>query len=338
MRDVLALQEELALAISLEIRVKLKPQEQVRLASHRVDPEAYEFFLKGQYYFVRLTPEALNKAINYYQEAIAKDPRYAAAYAGLAFAYANLGGRLLPPHEVMPKARAAALRALDLDPDSARAHLLLAITKWHYEYDWSGAESEYKRALELSPGDPGVHGSHAHYLAARGRFAESQREINHALELDPLSLGQRCSKGRLLYYARQYDQAIKSARAAIEMDPNYVGPCLWLGLTYEAKGMPVQAVAEIQRAIKASPNETLPLAALAGAYPLMGRKEEARQIIQQLSELSKKRYVSAYDIAVAYAGLGDKDQVLSWLEKDYAARGGLLPRTCESGSNEIPQM
>ncbi len=323
-RDVLGLQEELALAISQEIRVKLKPQEQARLAGHSADPEAYEAFLKGQYYFVRLTPEALNQAISYYQEAIAKDPRYAAAYAGLAFAYANLGGRLLPPHEVWPKARTAALRALDLDPDSAQARQLLALMKWHYEYDWSGAESDYRRALELSPGDPVVHGSHAHYLAARGRFAESQREINRALQLDPLSVIGRCAEGRLLYYARQYDQAIKSARAGLEMDPNYVGPCLWLGLTYEAKGMLVQAVAELQRVIKASPNETLPLAALARAYGLMGRKEEAREVIQQLSELAKKRYVSAYDIAVAYTGLGDKDQIFSWLEKDYAARGGLL--------------
>ena len=325
LRDVLTLQNDVASAIAREIQIQLTPQEQAHLAKPRsVSPEAYETYLKGEYYRYRSTPESLSKAINYFEQAIAKDPSYAQAYARLASCYVNLAGRLLPPKEAMPKANAAAVRALGLDPNLGVGHASLGNVKLFYEFDWAGAEREYKRALELDPGDPGIHVLVGNYLIAQGEAEQSTKEYSRARELDPLSVGRRCSEGRGLYYAHQYDRAIERYRAALEMDPKFVGHCIWLGLAYEQKGMMGQAIAEIQRVISASPNETLPRAALARVYGLMGQKEDAHRLIRQLTELSKKRYVSPYDLAVAYTGLDDRSRALTWLEKGYEEHAGLL--------------
>ncbi len=325
LRDILALQSDVASAVAREIQVQLTPQEQSHLAKPRsVSPEAYEAYLKGRYYSYPVTPEALSKAISYFEQAIAKDPSYAPAHAALAHSYVLLSGRLLPPKEGMPKANAAALRALELDPNLGEGHASLGSVKLFYDFDWAGAEREFKRALELDSSYPRIHVSMGNYFMARGEVQQSAEEYRRARELDPLSVGSRCSEGRGLYYAHQYDQAIERYKAALEMDPKFVGHCIWLGLAYEQKGMMGEAIAEIQRVISASPNETLPLGALARAYGLMGKREETRRLIRQLTELSKKRYVSPYDFALAYTGLDDRSRALAWLEKAYEERAGLL--------------
>jgi tetratricopeptide (TPR) repeat protein len=326
LRDVLSLQSEVARAVASEIRVKLTPQEQVQLVSaRRVNPEAHEAYLQGRYRWNMFSPKFFQKAVEYFEQAIQKDPSYAPAYSGLADCYSQLAGRLFAPAEAMPKAKQAALKALELDPNLAEGHTSLAVVRFYYEWDWSGAESEYKRAIELNPGYPLVHVVYAFYLSAKGKFNESLEEIRKAAALDPLSLGHKCSEARLLYYARRYDQAIEIHRQVVELDPSHAERCYWMPLAYVQNGLLEQAIEQEQKAMAALPDETLPPALLGRAYALAGRKREAQALLNKLLGLSEQRYyISPYNIAVLYTGLNDKDQAFAWLEKAVQARAGLL--------------
>jgi len=325
LRDVLVLQSSVATAIAREVRVKVTPQEQARLSSaRRVNPEGYEAYLRGRAEYLKMTPESLTRAVEYFNQAIAKDPDQALAYIGLSKAYTQLAGRAFPPTEVMPKAKAAALRSLELDDRLAEGHSQLGVLKLIYEHDWSGAGGEFKRALELDPSNPGP--GYIFYLSAIGRHDEAIAEIGRAQQLDPLApiSHYHCGRGRLLYYARRFDQAIEEFRKGLEMEPGLAGNCQWLGLVYEQKGMRAEAITELQKAVIRSPHDTLTLANLVGAYVLAGKRAEARRMLNQLLALTKERYVSPYDLAILYIGLDDNDQALKLLDKAVEGRLGLL--------------
>ena len=327
LRDVLALQDDVARAIASQIRIKLTPQEQVRLASARpVNPEAHEAYLKGRYFWNKRTEEGLKKSLEYFQKAIDVDPNYALGYAGLADSYGILGNNgHLPPRETHPKAKAAALKALELNDNVAEAHSTLAAVMEEYDFDWAGAEKQHKRAIELNPNCATAHHYYAWHLAHRERVEESITEIKRAQELDPLSLIINMNVGRMLYYGRRYDEAIEQYRKTLEMDPNLPWAHYLLGVAYEQKGMHGESIAELQKAVSPSEINTIRLAALARAYALDGRRSKALKILHQLKELSKRRYVQPVFVALIYEALGDKDRAFLWLEKAYQDRSVNVP-------------
>jgi len=324
LRDILALQSDVASAIAREIRIKVAPAESSQLASKRpVDPEAYQFYLKGRVSFSRFTPESLTQAVEYFNRAIAKDPGYALAYAGLADSEIQLAGRLLPPHEAMPKARAAIERALELDGSLGEGHSSLAQVKLFYEFDWEGARAEFRRASELNPRSALIHQMTGLFLSAQGRAEESLAEAMRALEFDPVSTNSGCLRARLLHYARRYDEAIQLYRKTLKTDPTVAGHCTWSSFAFQKTSRFAEAITAAKQAGEVSPNEMLPRGALARAYGVMGNKDEARRVLQEMQELSKRRFISEYDFAVANSGWNPEES-LAWLEKAYKGRVGLL--------------
>jgi adenylate cyclase len=323
LKDVLTLQHDVARAIAEEIRIRLTPQEQTHFATARpIDREAYEAYLKGRYYSNRLTEEGLEKGIEYFQQATSLDPHYALAYVGLADSYASLGGVLgfLSPRDFFPKARAATLKALEIDSTIPEARSSLAEIRLQYEWDLPGAEQEYKRAIELNPSSAPAHGGYGLYLEALGRFDEAVTERKRAQELDPLSPFRAAEVGYPLYYAGRYDQAMEEYRRAIDLDPNFSWAQLWMGQAYVEKGMYKEATAAVKRALALSEGNTRALATLGYVYGVSGRRVEAFKVLSELNARSKKGYVSPYFIALVYGGLGQKDQVLKSLEKAYEER------------------
>ncbi|MEP6472035.1 MAG: tetratricopeptide repeat protein, partial [Acidobacteriota bacterium] len=324
LRDILSIQSDVASAIAREIRVKVAPEESTQLASQGpVDPEAYQLYLQGRIAFLRFTPESLADAEEYFRRAIAKDPQYALAYAGLADAYIQLAGRVRPPREVMPEAGAAIDKALELDPNLAEAFAARAQVKLFYEFDFEGAGAEYRRAVEKNPGSSLVHQANGLYLAARGRGAEALAEANRVLDLDPVSSSSGCTRSRLLYYARRYDDAIAQYTKTLSADPTVAGFCAFAIFAFEQKGRLDDAIATAKRIAASSPNEILPRAALARIYGVMGNTEEARKVVGSMEDLAKRRFISEHDFALAYSGW-NREEELRWLEKAYSGRAGLL--------------
>jgi TolB-like protein/DNA-binding winged helix-turn-helix (wHTH) protein/Tfp pilus assembly protein PilF len=319
--DILTLQSHVASAIVNEIRIKLTPEDQVRLASTRpVSTQSYDNYLKGRYYWNKRSQEGLTKAINYYQAAIEKDPHYALAYAGLADCYSIIGSAIVgtvPAADVAPKARAAALKSLELDSTLAEAHTSLATVRFNYDWDWNSAASGFRRAVELNPSYATAYQRNSLYLMSMGRTSESVAEMNRAHELDPLSISTNFSLGWRFYMAREYDQAIEQLRNTIDMDPIFVLPHLVLGQAYEQKKAFDQAISELRRAADISQNSPPVLAALARTYAVSGKTTEARNLLDQLMQQAKKQYVSPFYVAVVYAGLGENDKAMDWLEKAY---------------------
>ena len=324
LRDVLSIQSDVASAIAREIRVKVAPEEGTQLARKGpVDPEAYQLYLQGRVAFLRFTPESLAEAEQYFNAAISKDPRYALAYAGLADSYIQLAGRARPPRETMPIAREAIERALSIDPNLAEAYASLGQVKLFYEFDWEGAGTEYRRALEKNPGSALVHQANGLFLAARGHMDESLAEADRVLDLDPVSPSSGCLRTRLLYYARRYDDAIAQYEKTRAADPNVAGFCTFAIFAYQQKGRFDDAIEAGKRISAASPNEMIPRAALARSYGVMGNREEAEKVVRAMAELSKRRFISEHDFAVANSGW-NKEEALRWLEKAYEGRAGLL--------------
>ena len=326
--DVLALQSEVAQAIVREIKLKLTPQEQVQLVSTRsVNTEAYDAYLKGRYFLDKHSEEDLRKSIRYFEEAIEKDPVYANAYAGLAESYIMLGApgiEVLPPREIMSKAKAAAIQALKLDGLLAEAHAVLGIVKLIYDYDCVGAKRELERAIEINPNYATAHFYYANFLTIMGHHEEAITATKQALELDPLSLSVNVVLGNQYFHAHKFDQAIKHHLNTIEMNPNNWHACWSLGLAYVQKGMFKEAIAEIEKAVTLSGRNTFVLSTLGYAYGLAGRKGEATKILDEVMEQSKQRYVAPYAIALVYIGLGNKDQAFQWLEKAYQNRSATM--------------
>ncbi len=323
-RDILALQTDVAKAIGRQIELKLTPGQLARFADKRqVNPECYDLYLKGRYYLSKRTEEGIEKAVEYFRQAIEKDPNYARAYAGLADSYSFLGDTtygVRSPRETMPKAKAAAMKALELDETLAEAHTSLAAIQETFEWEWSSAEKEYKRAIELNPGYATAHHWYAVYLAQMGRLDESIAEMRRAEEDDPLSPIISENTGLMFYFARHYDQAIEQYRKAFELDPNLVIAHYDLGRAYARKGLYDEAIAEFQKAVKLSGGQPLYVAGLASAYGVAGRKAQAIKIVKELKDRSKLEYVSPYEIALVYVSLGETNHAFEWLEKAYQER------------------
>jgi len=321
LRDTLALQSEVAQDITNKIQIKVTPQQQARLASARpVNPEAHELYLKGRYEWNKRTEQGLKKGLQYFEEAIAKDPNYAPAYAGLADSYHLLADSgFLPARDVDPKAKAAALKALEIDGDLADAHASLAILLADFDRDWTSAEREYRRAIELNPGYATAHHFYALLLSALARHDEALREIEEARKLDPLSVRINANVGLVLYFARRYDAAIEQVRKALELEPNDEASHEYLGWAYLQKGMHQEAVAEFQKAANQRSGALAPLAGLAEAYAIAGKRDDAHRLLNQLKALSGQTHVVPYLIADIYVGLGEREEAFAWLERAFEA-------------------
>ncbi len=320
LRDVLTLQSEVAQAIADQIRVKMTAQEQARLArGQQVNPEAHEAYLKGRYYLEKWSPDGIKKAEEYFQEAVAKDPNYGPAYAGLAETYAFAVVPGFSSEEGAARAKAAALKALAVDDTLGEAHASLAIV---YQNDWDlpAAEREFKKAIELNPNYGPAHHWYSHLLLPMERFDESLTECQRFVELDPLSPAPHLHLGYHYLMARQYDQAIAQLLRTLEMDPNYVEAHRQLGQAYLGKGMHREAIQELEKARDLSGDGAYYTALLGHAYGVAGRTNEARQVLEQLRK--RPGVVDSYPglLAAVYAGLGDKEQALTWLERAYEKR------------------
>jgi len=320
--DAFAVQEGIAREISQSLRLKLTGEEEKRLARRYTEnPEAYDLYLKGRYYWNKRTGESIGKSIQFFQNAIEKDPGYALAYAGLADSFHLLAfyGEG-PPKEFWPKARAAAVRALEIDENLAQAHALLADLKYLFDWDWPGAEREFRRAIELNPNYPTGHQWYANYLSVCGRFPEALREIQSAQKLDPLNLVINTDVGTTYYWGGQYERAIEEQRKALELDPDFFLAHVYLGFAYLRKTLSEDAIREFEIAGRLAPDEPDAIALRGYAFGVEGRGSEAGKALAQLAELSKRRYVSAFPIAWVYVGLGNKDRAFEWLEKAYGER------------------
>jgi len=326
--DVLALQNRVSSAIVNEIRINLTPEERERLAkTPAVSPEAYENYLKGLYYWNKRSDENLTRAITYFERATVLNPQYALAYAGLSDCYAIISAEIfgtMPASEAAPKAKAAALRALELDPTLVEAQTSLATEKFNYEWDWSGASEGFERAIGLNPSYATAYQRYSLYLIAMGRAQESFAQIQKARELDPLSLSINFSLGWRLYMARQYDAAIAQLKDTLDMDPSYELPHLIVGQAYEQKGDYVQAIPALRKAVDLSHGTPLMVSALAHAYGRSGNRVEAEKLLAQLKSKSTTQYVSPYYFAIVSVGLGKNDEALDLLEKAFGDRSNGL--------------
>jgi TolB-like protein/DNA-binding winged helix-turn-helix (wHTH) protein/Tfp pilus assembly protein PilF len=326
--DILALQNRVSSAIVEEIRINLTKEDKERLAKNpTVSPEAYEEYLKGRYYWNKRSNEGLAKAIGYFAAATRQDPQFALAYAGLADCYGIIGATIfgsVPAAEAAPKAKAAATRALEIDPTLAEAETSLATAKFNYDWDWAGAAEGFKRAIQLDARYATAYQRYSLYLSAMGRFDESFEQIQKARDLDPLSISINSSFGWRLYLARQYDRSIAQLQGTLEMDPSYEWPQLILGQAYEQKGDFSRAVAALRKAVELSHQSPLMVSALAHAYALSGNPAEARRLVAQLLVQAKEQYVSPYYIAIVYIALGKNELAMDWLEKALADRSNGL--------------
>ena len=328
LRDVLALQSDVARSIAEEIQVQLSPQQKSRLAGSRpVDPVAYETFLKGRHLWYRRSPDALKKSIECLQQAVTLDPSHALAYAGLADAYVSSGWDLFglaAPSENYPKAKQAAQRALEIDPNCAEAHAALGCVAAQFDWDWSTGERGFQRAIDLKPQYGPVHIWYSHLLRAMGKTEESLAESRRALECDPLGLVLNMHMGWHLVYSRQYEKAVDQCLKTLELDPTFILAHVFLGQAYEQMGAFSSAVAEFEKAVELSQRHPTYLADLGHGYAVADRRTDALKILDQLTDLSSQRYVAPRSIAEVYIGLNDIDAAMAWLDKAYEGRNGWL--------------
>src|ERR1700678_364971 len=324
LRDTLALQDRVARAIAEQIQINLTPREQAALKSATaVNPEAYESYLKGRYFWNKRTADGLRVALAYFNQAIEEDPNYAQAYSGLADTYALLGDwqyAVMTPAEAYPKAKAAALKAVELDSALGEAHNSLAFVLDGFDWDLDSGGKEFRRAIELNPGYATGHHWYAWHLALLGRYDEAIAEMKKAESVDPLSLIINADLAELLVLAHSYDEAIGQSRKTIEMDPNFAMAHDQLAEAYLQKPMYDQAIAELQQAVQLSGGSPTCIANLARAYSLSGKRSEAMKLLNDLKSSSTARDSHASEVATIYASLGDKDEAMVWLEKGYAER------------------
>jgi TolB-like protein/DNA-binding winged helix-turn-helix (wHTH) protein/Tfp pilus assembly protein PilF len=318
--DVMVLEDEAARAIADQIRIKLTSEQQALLRRDRVvDPEAYEDYVKGRYFWDKRTRGDLEKSITYFQQAIQRDPKYALAHAGLAQSYALLAGYDLPGPDTVVIAESEAKKALELDPNLAEPQVTLGLIAENHRWEFREAERRYKLVTELHPNyATGHHWLGEAYLVA-GRFPEALAELQRAHELDPLSLMISADAGSVFCFAQQYDRCLNQLGHILELDPNFAGAHEWRALAYEGKGMFPEAVLETQAARRGD-DAPHTLALLAHAYAESGDRLEARRLLRELNERSASEYVNPWDFALVHAGLGEKEPTLHWLEKSYQAR------------------
>lgn len=316
--DILKLQSEVARAIAREIRVKLTPQEERRLATaQEVSAEAYEAYLKGRHLWNKRTEEGMRKSIAHYEEAIRQHPEYAMAYAGVADSYVMLACRgMVPAKETFRKAKAAARKALDLDNELGEAHGSLAHVRLH-DWDWEGLEKDFQRAIELNPGQAIVYYWFGEFLMSMGRGDEAIAMTEKAHQIDPLSPVIGSSLAMILYLARRYDQAVAVLDRAHEISPDHFLPHLRLGLVHIQQLKYDEAILELKTAANLAGQSTETLAALAVAYAAAGKRRSAQRLVDELEDLKGKRYVLPYNIAKIHASSGNKEKAFEWLERAY---------------------
>jgi serine/threonine protein kinase/Flp pilus assembly protein TadD len=322
--DLLEVQNDIAREVSQRLRSQLSAADQQKMTlGSTTNPEAYQLFLKGNYYSSKFTKDGFDKGIAYLTQAIALDPNYARAYSALAWNYINQEDWYIPPRQAAPKAKDLATKAVELDETDAEAHVVLAIVDDWYEWDWAAAEREFKRAIELDPDNIDAHGYYSWFLASMGRKDEAVREARRALKKDPLNTTYNGTFGSIFVFNRQWDEAIQQLRYAIDLDPNFWFDYVFLGRAYEAKGKLPEAIDTFKRGLALEDNTEL-WSGLGHAYATSGNKTEANKVIDHLKELSAQRYLAPYNMAIIYAGLGDKDEVFTWLNRAYDDRSYFL--------------
>lgn len=330
MSELLATQREISREIVENLKLKVSGEEK-GLAKHYTESnEAYQLYLKGRFYWNKRNEEAMQKSLVYFQQAIEKDPNFALAHSGLADAYILLGASdasgAMSAHEALPRAKAAALKALEIDETIAEPHVSLAHIKYYYDRNWVAAEQQYKRALELNPNHATAHQWYAIFLMSVGRFNDALAQAKRSQELDPLSLPINMTSGWVLLNARRYEESAEQLSKTLEMDHSFILGHHRLGLVYEQQGKYDKAIEEFRQVVNLSGGKPLGIAALARAYALAGNRAEAEKGLAELRELSKKRFVSEASIAMVYIALGEKDLAFAWLDKADKARDALLAR------------
>ena len=326
LNELLTLQGELARDVSHQLRARLSGGEEQKLSkNYAANVEAYQLYLRGRYHSFKRTLPEREKAISYFQQAIALDPSYALAYAGLADAHLSALAADLPPSEFLPQARAAAQRAIEIDDTLAAAHAQLGFVIFWYDWDWNASEKEIKRALDLDPEAADTHLYYAHVLSNTGRHAEALAESKRAREIDPLNLKNNALEGQFLIHAGRADEAIARLQEVLEMDPNYLLAHQYRSSAYIEKGMYSEAVTEARKTREISGNRSTYAAGLLGyALAKSGKTAEARSILAGLLNSSSEKYIAPYTIALVYNGLGEQDAALSWLERAYAQRSAAM--------------
>jgi len=318
--DLVSLQSEIARDVSSKLKSKLSGAEIAKVEkTYTTNPEAYQLYLKGRYHAARYTEEGFRKAIDYFNQAIAIDPTYALAYDGLAYCYYS--SWYIPAKEGSLKAKAAAMKALEIDPSLAEAHASLANIYFWYDYDWAAAEREFKRSIELNPNYGYAHTSYGILLATLGRFDEAVAEAKRGVELEPLSAELNTSLGFVYYYAKRYDLAAEQLNKTIEFEPNFWWAHTYLARIYEKTGNIPAAISELEKAQKMDGATTEVSAALGHAYASAGNREEAQKIINELKEPSNRIQMDGYEVAIIYAALGERDQAFAYLENIRRAAG-----------------
>jgi tetratricopeptide (TPR) repeat protein len=322
LRDILALQSEVARAIAREIEVAVTAEETGRLAGARpIDPEVYELYLRGRYLCGKWTWEEMNRGIQYLQQALDIDPGYAPAHAELASCYADACFfEYLPPLEVYPKAKAAATRAVEIDDRLAEAHTSIGSVNYQLEWSFLEAEQAFKRAIELNPNDSRTLVYYAWMLGETGRFEEAMVPARRSQELDPLSVSANVAVAEIFYLSRNYDEAIKEYSKNLDLSPNDPGVYYFLAWPYEQKGMFEKAIALLERAVRLSEGAPVHVAALGHAYAVAGQRGEALKLLDQLQDPAAPMPASPFHIALVHVGLGDSDSAFQWLEKAYQER------------------
>ncbi len=320
-KDLLAVQDSVVQSIATQIHIALTEEQKTRLANPRLTrPEAYEAYLKGRHYWNKRTADGLQKAEHYFQQAIDRDPTYAAAYSGLADCNSGLAWHgFKSPADALPKALAAARKAVEIDPQSAEAHASLGLALSH-GWDWAGAEAEFRRALVLDPQYANAHHWYGDYLAIKRRHDAALAEASRALKLDPLNLMIGTWVALRYYQARDYSRAIEQARNSVELDSNFAAAHLLLGEGYVQAGLYSASVSELKRAASLSGDSPLYTAQVAVALAAAGRKREALRIAHELETIARKRYVSPYGLAQIYAALNSNEDAFKWLQAAYADR------------------
>ena len=317
--DIFAIQDEISDEISEKLRLKLTRAEKKRLTKRQThDAEAYRLYLKGRHHWNRWTEEGFYKAIEYFQQAVGKDPSYALAHTGLADSYVLLGwNSYLPPKDAFPKAKIAAMEALRFDPRLGEAHAPLAAVLWLHDWQWQEAQKEFERGLALNPVYPTANHWYAEYLMTMGRNVEAIARMKSSQDLDPLSLIISVAIGWAYYMAQRYEDAIEQFRRTVELDPNYPVTYWILGLVLRKMGRYELAIAEGKKGLKLSGSSSLMRAALAQTFATAGRRKEAIQILDDLTRLAEQKYVAPYFFAGIHIGLGEEDRAIEYLEKSY---------------------
>lgn len=325
--DVFAIQDEIALAIIKQLKIELLSKERSELLTQKTENlEAYNLYLKGRHYWAQ-RPQGIGKAIDYFRQAIDKEPNYARARAGLADCYVTLGSwenGTMRPIEAMAKAKEAASKALEFDDHLAEAHSTLAYRTTHHDWDWALAEAQFRHAFDLNPNYAVCHHWYSHYLTAVGRTEESLNASKRCLELDPLDLVMNIHMAWHYQFARQYEQAIEQCWKTSELHPNSFWPAYFFGLAYEQQGQVDRAIEEYRTSVRMSGDVTFATAALGHLYGTAGKVDEARSVYEQLKAKAERNYVPAYDIALVCIGLGWNDEALEYLASAHQERSGWI--------------